>query len=134
MTYILDASAMIAWLRGEQGADVVDSILLDPSHRCLAHSINLCEVYYDAYRHGGQSIAQSTLRDLESAGIVAREEMSPAFWQAAGALKAMRRRISLADCFAVTLARLEGATFLTSDHHEFDAFAAEGHYQITFIR
>ena len=59
---------MIAWLRGEQGADVVDRILLDPSHRCLAHSINLCEVYYDAYRHGGELTAHSALQDLECAG------------------------------------------------------------------
>jgi predicted nucleic acid-binding protein len=125
---------MIAWLRGEQGADVVDHILLDPSHRCLAHSINLCEVYYDAYRHGGELTAHSALQDLERAGIVAREDMSPAIWQSAGALKAVRRRISLADCLAVTLALFAGGTFLTSDHHEFDAFATEEHYQIAFIR
>ena len=47
MIYILDACAMIAFLRGEAGAEVVAEILRDPGDQCFAHAINLCEVYYD---------------------------------------------------------------------------------------
>ena len=53
MTYILDACAMIAYLRGEAGADVVSAILIDSTHEPLAHALNLCEVYYDFYRASG---------------------------------------------------------------------------------
>ena len=103
MTYVLDAGAMIAYLRGEPGADAVASLLLDPTHQCFAHAINLCEVYYDFFRAAGEQVAQEAIQDLEAVGVNTRADLSPAFWQAAGALKALQRRISLADCFAVTL-------------------------------
>lgn len=45
MIYVLDASAMIAWLRNEPGADVVDDAIRDLGSQCLAHAINLCKVY-----------------------------------------------------------------------------------------
>ena len=45
MIYVLDASAMLAYLHGEVGSDVVENALLDTTGQCLAHSVNLCEVY-----------------------------------------------------------------------------------------
>ena len=44
MIYVLDACAMIAFLKGEAGADVVENALLDANSQCMAHAINLCEV------------------------------------------------------------------------------------------
>ena len=134
MIYILDASAMIAYLRAEPGGDVVRVVLKDPAHQCLAHAINLCEVYYDFYRAEGQTVAGAALRDLEAAGVARREDISPSFCQAAGALKAARRRISLADCFGVTLAKTVSGTLLSADHHEFDSLAASGECTVAFIR
>jgi hypothetical protein len=43
MICILDACAMIAFLRAEPGGEVVRDLLNDPSNRCFAHAINLCE-------------------------------------------------------------------------------------------
>ena len=60
--------------------------------------------------------------------------LTPAIWQAAGALKANLRRVSLADCFAIELTRRLHATILTSDHHEFDALVAQSVCDIRFIR
>ncbi len=45
MTCVLDACAVIAFLRGEEGADAVTSLLLNED--CMAHAVNLCEIYYD---------------------------------------------------------------------------------------
>lgn len=45
MIYVLDACAMIAFLKGEPGADVVENALLDANSQCMAHAINLFEVY-----------------------------------------------------------------------------------------
>ena len=45
MIYVLDACAMLAYLGGETGADVVENVLLEANSLCVAHSINLCEVY-----------------------------------------------------------------------------------------
>ena len=44
MIYVLDACAMLAYLRNETGADVVENALLDANSQCVAHAINLCEV------------------------------------------------------------------------------------------
>jgi len=43
--YVIDASAMIAYLRAEPGGQVVRDLLRDPVHQCLALAINFCEVY-----------------------------------------------------------------------------------------
>lgn len=47
MNIILDACAVIAFLRDEAGADVVRETLLNEDNTCMIHLINLCEVYYD---------------------------------------------------------------------------------------
>ena len=43
MTYILDACAIIALLRDEPGARIVEQLLLEQN--CMSHAVNLCEVY-----------------------------------------------------------------------------------------
>ena len=54
MTFVLDACAIIAYLRDEEGADVVESVLLG-NNACVAHAVNVCEVYYDCLRRGGNA-------------------------------------------------------------------------------
>jgi predicted nucleic acid-binding protein len=125
---------MIAYLRGEAGADVVSAVLLDSAHECIAHALNLCKVYYDFYRASGEAVAREAIEDLLTIGVRPNDELSIEFWQAAGALKATHRRVSLADCFAVTLAQKLGGPVLTSDHHEFDPLATQGVCVFAFIR
>jgi len=134
MIYVLDACAMIAFLRNEIGADVVEGYLQDAAIECFAHSINLCEVYYDFCRAGGENTALEALGDLKAEGVTERSDFDTEFWQEAGRYKADRRKVSLADCFALTLAKRLNGILLTSDHHELDPVAAEGIYQVEFIR
>jgi PIN domain nuclease of toxin-antitoxin system len=49
MIYVLDACAMIALLLREPGEEVVWAHLLEKDATCFAHSVNLCEVFYDFY-------------------------------------------------------------------------------------
>jgi PIN domain nuclease of toxin-antitoxin system len=127
MSFVLDACAMIAFLRGESGADVVESLILDED--CMIHAVNLCEVYYDCLlREEEENLARAIIADIESLGIVSRADMDTQFWQDVGLHKAKIRRASLqtplADCFAMSLAKREDATLVTSDHHEFDPIIA----------
>lgn len=133
MIYVLDASAMLAYLHGEVGADVVESALLDTASQCLAHAINLCEVYYIVHRDADEATAEAAVNDFMALGVGARPDFDEAFWKEAGKLKA-GGGISLPDCFGITLTRRVGGTFLTADRGELEPVAAAGICHITFIR
>jgi PIN domain nuclease of toxin-antitoxin system len=133
MIYVLDACAMLAYLRGEPDADVVENVLLDNNNKCLAHSINLCEVYYIFLRDGDESDAENAIEDLKRVGVAERNDFDEAFWKTVGKLKA-EGGISIPDCFAITLSKMVGGTVLTSDHSEFDSIVASGICSVDFIR
>jgi PIN domain nuclease of toxin-antitoxin system len=132
--FVLDASAMIAFLRDERGADVVAEALLEAESQCFAHALNLCEVFYDFHRASGRPDAFQAIVDLAQVGVTEDANLTPDVWQAAGTLKAELRRVSLADCFAIELAARLRGTVLTADHHEFDALAERSVCAIRFIR
>lgn len=129
MNYVLDACALIAFLRGEPGSEVIESILVDGGNVCTAHSINLYEVYYDFIKVADDETASAAISELQAIGIMPREDMDTGFWQEAGRFKAANK-ISVADTFAIALAKRENAILLTSDHHEFDPIIAKGNCPI----
>jgi predicted nucleic acid-binding protein len=133
MIYVLDACAMIALLRKENGWEVVRSIVEDTNNICQAHALNLYEVFYDFARAADENVAEEAISDLFKVGIIERNDMDGAFWRQAGRLKAVHR-VSVCDCCAIVLNQRIGGTLVTSDHHELDALAAVGVCPITFFR
>ena len=133
VSYVLDACAMIAYLRSEPGAEVVSHLLKQPEGRCAAHAVNLCEVYYNFLREADRSRAEEALSDLMDVGIAVRRDLGDAFLKRVGDLKGIHR-ISLADAFAIALAQEEDVPLVTSDHHEFDALSQAGVCAFEFIR
>ena len=134
MILVFDACALIALIKQEAGAEAVDSLLSDRNNTCVAHAVNLCEVYYEVARVAGEIRAKDTVERLIAAGLFVREDMDIDFWQDAGNLKAQLARISLADCFCVALANRLGTEILTSDHREFDQVAEKGVGKVRFLR
>lgn len=90
MHHVLDASAMLAYLRGENGALVVDQLLRSPTKICYAHSVNLCEVYYDFLRSSDQETAKQAILDLLTDGVIERKDLSRQFWQLVGPTQGTR--------------------------------------------
>lgn len=135
MAFVFDACALIAYLRDEAGADIVESLLLTKNNQnqCYVHAINLCELYYDFLRATDEQTAIAAVRDLTEIGLLVREDMDLTFWQEAGKLKA-GGGISLADCFAIALTQRVSGELVTSDHHEFDSIAAHGVCTVRFFR
>jgi hypothetical protein len=84
--------------------------------------------------HDGERDAQIAMETLANTGIHFVETMDANLWQDAARLKSQFRRVSLADCFGVALARRLDAEFLTSDRHELEALEAAGIANFTFIR
>ncbi|MBI3945591.1 MAG: PIN domain-containing protein [Armatimonadetes bacterium] len=132
--HVADAGAMIALLRGEPGGDLFLALTEDPENTIFAHGANLAEVFYDARRSHGEEHAQGALRRLTEAGDLFRSDFDPAFWQDLARIKADQRRVSLADCFGLALARRVGGTFLSTDRHELDNDAVRALCPIRFIR
>jgi PIN domain nuclease of toxin-antitoxin system len=133
MNAVIDAYALIAFLRNEPGAGAVGKILTGPQ-TCYVHALNLCEVYYDFWRAANQNAAESAITDLLSLGIGERNDLDPEFWRAVGQLKALHRRVSLADCCALALAHRLGASLVSADRHEFEPLLGAGICQIELIR
>ena len=134
MIRVFDASAMIAFLRGEPGSDVVLAILKDPASRSAAHAINLCEVYYHFIHYSDEKTAKAAIADIRTAGIQVRRDLSAKFWMRVGQVKGTILRVSLADCFAITLSLHLNGDVVTSDHHEFDSLVQQGIFRAHFIR
>jgi PIN domain nuclease of toxin-antitoxin system len=133
MSTVLDASALIAFLRDEPGAEAVQSFLSLPE-ACYVHALNLCEVYYDFWRASAQVAAESAIGDLIALGVEERNDMDSQFWREVGRLKAVYRRVSLADCCALALASRLGARLVSADRHEFEPLLDAGICQIELIR
>ena len=93
--FVLDASAVLAWLFGERGEEVVDEML---EHTVIS-TVNLAEVLYRADEEGTATGALQ--RDLEALGV----QVAPFLDEDARRLVEVRRtarrqgaRLSLADC------------------------------------
>jgi PIN domain nuclease of toxin-antitoxin system len=138
MLYLLDACALIVFLRGEPGAAFVRDILSNTANTCFAHWVNLCEVYYVFTRDADEASADAALRALRGAGVTPRADLDRPFSSEVARLRARIRaeglRISLADCFCLATARRLGAEILTSDRAEFGPLLPLGLVPITFIR
>ncbi len=134
VVYVVDASAMIAFLRQEPGHQVFRATLRKPEVVCHAHGANLAEVFYDFRRSDSEDVAQSMLADLAVIGVRVREDFDRPFWLDAARTKADYRRVALADCLGLALTRRLDATFLTADRHELESVAAAGVCRVQFIR
>jgi PIN domain nuclease of toxin-antitoxin system len=135
----MDACAMLAYIQNEPGAEAVEEVLMRPNEVCLAHAVNLCEVYYKIIRTKGELTANQVMTDLRLlAGIVPRNDMDEPFWNEIGrqlaAIRDSGNTIAMADCFAIALAIRTGGTVITSDHHEFDYVRATGICNVHFFR
>ena len=107
MNIILDACAVIAFVRNETGADLVREIITNQNNNKIIHLVNLCEVYYNFYRDIGESETEKLIQELSDINIKTRFDLSSKFWRQVSKYKALIKRISLADCFALTLANQE---------------------------
>jgi PIN domain nuclease of toxin-antitoxin system len=127
--YVLDACALLALLRDEDGSDVVAGIIDEATigvSEIFIHKVNLLEVYYDIYRSVSKNVADDVLDEVNSNPIRIISDINDSIFKEAGRLKASYR-VSLADTFALATASMTGATLLTSDHHEMDKLEQNEH-------
>ncbi|MFW6162270.1 MAG: type II toxin-antitoxin system VapC family toxin [Planctomycetota bacterium] len=113
---ILDAFALLAYVRGEPAADGVSALLAaasDSRTPLLMTVVNLGEVYYTVRRRHGASVqdeVERRVRQLPIRIVDADEPMA----KVAARFKATRP-MSYADCFAAALAKQRKGRVVTGD-------------------
>ena len=133
--FVLDACALLAVVRDEEGADVVSeaySEAADGNAQIIINRINLLEVYYDFYRHKGKEYADDFICKIENSEVKVCE-FDKALFSIAGRLKASYR-ISLADSIALAQTIESQGELLTCDHHEFDQMVGKEPVKFHWIR
>lgn len=133
-THVLDASAAIAFLKNEVGAEVVADILAEENSRVCMHAVNACEVYYDYLRSDGVDAAERALEQLNLlVGII--EDVSEGFCKRVAHWKVSESRcMGLADAFLAATAAEHGCRLVTSDHNDFGEIANSGKLDVLFFR
>ena len=130
-TYVLDACALIALLKDENGADKVVEVYQKVNSDeavIIINKVNLLEIYYGFYQDCGKEYAEKILDNIKRS-IVTITDISDNVFEEAGRLKATYR-ISLADSVALAETSISGGTLLTADHHELDI--VEQHEKMRF--
>jgi PIN domain nuclease of toxin-antitoxin system len=115
--YVLDACALLAFLKKEEGGDVVKNII-DEENEILLHAVNLLEVHYDMVRTLGEDKANNVLNGIMKLPIKIISNTDLALIKAASYFK-VNYRVSLGDSFVLASAKLNSASVVTSDRHEF---------------
>ena len=95
--------------------------------------INLYEVYYDSLRTVGEKIASDLLDDIHELPIEVERYSSDQLLKEAAQFK-VNEKISLADSFALGLAKVRDGKLVSTDHHEFDVIEQKGLAKFYWLR
>ena len=134
--FILDACALIAYLRKEEGNQkVVHSFdrAINQQIKILLHAASLSEVYYDFLKVSDKKAANDILTDGHHLPIELIDQISMEMIKQMGYFKTTYK-ISFADSFVLATATLNNAKVITSDHHEFDVIEESGDMAFEWIR
>ncbi len=131
-THVVDACALIAYLKGEQGNERLAELLADETNTLAIHILNLCEVYCCYYRTDGQAQAQVAW-DNASRILQICSPIDEAFAKLAARWK-VEQGLPMLDAVAAATAEKYACTILTTDHTHFDPVAGAGLITIEFLR
>jgi predicted nucleic acid-binding protein len=134
--YILDAGAFIAFFNNESGAEKTEQLIKRARAKevlLYASSINVYEVYYDALRGGALEKAEELLKEIYALPLIIVEIIDRTMMRHAAHFKTAYK-MSVADSFALALAKQMNARVVSTDHHEFDTVEKSGEVQFFWIR
>ncbi|GHU26548.1 PIN domain nuclease [Betaproteobacteria bacterium] len=134
--YVLDACSLIAYYNEETGFDNIKSVIMeaiDGGADLLMHKVNLFEVYYDLLRSRGAGLIDKAMASFADSPIEVIDDISDELMREAARFK-LSYKISVADAFALATAKLEGASLVTADHHEFDTIEKAGELSFYWFR
>lgn len=132
---VLDAWAILSWLKGEYpAANRVREVFLSAERgktELFVCMINLGEVYYRVFKLLGEKKADAILNDIKLVPIKIISATDDLVIKSAS-LKA-KFSISYADAFAMAAALGKGAVLLTGDN-DFEEIAEKGMLKIEWLK
>jgi predicted nucleic acid-binding protein len=113
---VLDAYALMAYLEGEPGSEMVRNLLMQSVRRELdlaVTTVNLGEVFYNIARTNSVEIADQLVVKLIDMPI----EIVSVDWKLARQAARLKAEtpIAFADCFAAALAQIRDCAVVTGD-------------------
>lgn len=131
-THIVDASALIAYFKSEDGHEKFAELLRDERNVLAMHAVNLCEVYYNYLRSDGlEKGEEAWAKADEILGVL--ENVDGQFIKRVGRWK-VNHNLPLGDAFAAATAEESGCPLVTTDHNDFRAVEQAGTLQIVWLR
>jgi predicted nucleic acid-binding protein len=134
--FVFDACTLIAFFNDEVGADKTEQLIERARMgeiQVYCMSINVYEVYYDTLRHNDLKKAEELLNDIYDLPFTIIESIDRAMMRDAGYFK-IKYKMSVADSFALALAKQLDAKIVTTDHHEFDPIEKDDELQFFWLR
>ena len=122
MTYIFDASALLAFYKDENGSDKIETLLdeaVSGQSIIYMNIINLIEVYYLFLRTFGKDKANILLEEIHEFPISIIETIDTVIFSETSRLKA-KYSIPLGDSIGLATAIKLNGTFVTADHNDFE--------------
>ncbi|GHV81232.1 hypothetical protein AGMMS49944_30230 [Spirochaetia bacterium] len=117
MIYVLDACAVVALIKEEPGAGIIQNMIdqtIEGEITLCISVVNLAEVYYGYIRELGNAAALKILERIYAAPIDIVEAIPEPVYLEASRLKGAYK-ISLADAFGLGTAIILHGVFVTSD-------------------
>ena len=131
-THIVDACALIAYFKEEEGHERFAELLVDEENVLAIHATNLCEVYYGYLRSDGADRAdEAWQRATEILGVI--DTLDLQFIKRVGRWK-VDYSLGLADAFAAATAEMNACSLVTTDRNDFGAIEAAGALEIAWLR
>jgi ribonuclease VapC len=130
--FVLDSSAVLAYLQDEPGAQDVENLILSEDAALHLSVISLGEVLYVVRRVHGDAVARQVEAAIFDSPKIRIEEATWERVRAAAMLKAASG-LGYADGFGASLAQELDAALLTADA-DFARLEATGEVQVAWLR
>jgi PIN domain nuclease of toxin-antitoxin system len=135
--YVLDACALIALFKEEEGFETVRDLITAADNGSAAVSmstINALEVYYGFITADGIDYATGLMRRLDNSSVQIVDHITRPVFDHAARLKGIHHRLSLADAVGLATAAGLNACFVTSDHKELEPIGKAESLDIFWFR
>jgi PIN domain nuclease of toxin-antitoxin system len=130
--FVLDACAVLALIKEEQGVEVVKKTI-ESNAVILLHSVTFLEIYYNIIKELGLDCATLYFEQMLQTKIEIIYQITESTIKNAGYYKS-QYKISLGDSFVLATAKEHNATIMSSDHHEFDIIEKSENINFLWIR